>query len=475
MTVSLVLTPYAMSKYSYPMPAYWLRILLLMILCYPPVEVSAQPASPQLRPFKPITTTQSVSPEPMQPLFPRQANSLLPGDPYREQNYRAMQQGGMDIPGQPATNRQQQMTALREILREEAKEQAEWVSLPFQNNLRQFLLLNPDNFSITKAVYLTESAYDPAIPPYEQFEAAIKEWADLVKQILKREGLSTTDNTAVNYAIQKLYSQSNTYYNSQTKKYYTISPLRYDFEDMMGDKDWKKMFVSKLLQTRTGQCHSLPLFYLCVAEQLNTKAYLSLSPNHSFVQHFDEKGNRYNFETTNGNLVSQAWLAKSTYVNSTALKNGTYLDTLSSNKLYAQCVSDLLLGYLMKIGYNQFSDRITKQILAIDSTNITALMTQANYYYYIFRDELQAAGNPPENNYPDYPRLNAAFGRLREARQKIQQTGFQEMPQEVYQQWLKSLELEKQKQQNRIEQEKLAQEIKRLKKIKSTFINKPNQ
>lgn len=233
------------------------------------------------------------------------------------------------------------------------------------------------------------------------------------------------------------------------------------------------MFVSKLMRTRTGQCHSLPLFFLCVAEQLNAKAWLSLSPNHSFIQYFDEEGHRYNFEPTNGNLVTQTWLMQSTYINSTALKNKTYLDTLSSRKLYAQCLSDLLMGHLMKIGYNQFSDHLANQILVIDPANVTALMTQANYYYYIFRDELKAAGNPPESNYPAYPRLDGAFKRMQEARQKVEQTGFQEMPEEAYQKWLKSLELEKQQQQHKAEQQRLQQQIKQLKNIKSTIINQP--
>ncbi len=454
--------------------------LLRLIMVYVTItiftsSVIGQPATPKFESFQPTSTAHTPVLQPTQQFFPVQRNSLTLNDPYREQNLRLMQQGGMDIPGQPSINRQQQIAAVREVLREEAHERRDGASRPFQNSLRQFMQLNPDNFSITKAVYLAESAYDPNMPPYEQFEGAIKEWAALVKQTLKREGLNPANNTAINYAIQKLYRHTNTYYNSQTKKTYTIPPLRYDFEDMMGDKDWKKMFVSKLLQTKTGQCRSFPLFYLCVAEQLNTKAYLSLSPNHSFIQHFDSTGHRYNFECTNGNLVSQTWLAQSTFVNATALKNGTYLDTLSSKQLFAYCLSDLLLGYLMKIGYNNVSDQITKQILNIDSTNITALMTQANYNTYIFRDRLQEAGNPPPDAISNYPLLNAFYNNMQNAYKKVEQTGFQEMPPETYRKWLQSLELEKRKQQNKLEQERLENEIKKLKKIRPTFINRPKQ
>lgn len=450
-----------------------INLILLIILLFVAQLTFSQPATPKFQSYQSITITQPSSIAPIQ--LRAQPNATFHNDPHAELNRQILLQSRViDIPGQP-NSRQQQLNELKAVMQEEAMEAKAALSKLFESRLHTLLQMDPDHFSITKAIYLTESAFDPSLPPFETFEGAIKEWAELVKQIAKREGLSSSNNLAVNYAIQKLYTQYNTFYNPREKKSYSIPPLRYDFNDFMGDKDWSKMFVSKLLRTKTGQCHSLPLFFLCVAEQLNARAWLSLSPNHSFIQYFDEKGKRYNFEPTNGNLVTQTWLMQSTYVNATALKNKTYLDTLSSRKLYAQCLSDLLLGYLMKLGYDQYSRQLTGQILAIDSSNITALMTQANYYTFIFRDEAQKAGNPPQSNFADFPRVQVAFKRMQEAVQKVQKTGFQQMPEKEYQKWLKSLELEKQKQQNKIEQQRLQQEIKKLKNIKSVIINQPKQ
>ena len=122
-----------------------------------------------------------------------------------------------------------------------------------------------------------------------------------------------------------MFSQNNIYYDTKTKKEFVAKKIAYDFDDFDGEKDWTKMFVTKLLQTNSGQCHSLPLLYLCIAEQLHAKAYLSLAPNHSFIQYFDSKGERKNFETTNGNLVNIIWLMQSNAISSIALKNKTYL------------------------------------------------------------------------------------------------------------------------------------------------------
>ena len=83
----------------------------------------------------------------------------------------------------------------------------------YQQHLDQLLQLNPDGFSIIKAVYLTESAWYDNPPSFEAFENKIKKYATAVKQLLQREGLDMKNNTTINYGVQQLHKKSNTYYN----------------------------------------------------------------------------------------------------------------------------------------------------------------------------------------------------------------------------------------------------------------------
>jgi hypothetical protein len=191
---------------------------------------------------------------------------------------------------------------------------------PFFNAYDEFLKLSPDSFSITKAIYLVENAVERNKFSYEQFENAIKLRAELVKQILKREGINSNNNSALNYGIQKLFSKTNSYYNPKTKQTVAVKPFTYDHNDYKGVKSYQQLFVSKLLKTGKGQCHSLPLLYLTIAEQLGAKAYLSLAPEHSFIQYFNGQGDRLSFEATNGNIVSSNWMLQSGFINSAALK-----------------------------------------------------------------------------------------------------------------------------------------------------------
>lgn len=456
-----------------------INTLLFLTLALLTVRTNAQPnvPRPKFQSFQPVNLPTNQTTSQTQAYFQDKVlnNPLLPhSDPsVQAQNLRIMQQSGMTLPGQTSNVRQQQINELRQELEEEKRDTYKATINHFQGYLNQFLQLDPDNFSITKAIYLSEAVYYDRPYAYEEFEKAIKQRADFVKQILKQEGLSVKNGSAVHYGIQKLFSQDNIIKDRKTGREFLFKRIKYDFDDFYGEKDWTKMFVTKVLQTNSGQCHNLPLLYLCIAEQLNTKAYLSLAPNHSFIQFLDNKNRLHNFETTNGNLVSTAWLMQSDAISATAYKNKTYLDTLSSRKLYAQCLADFQMGYLMKNGYDNFSQQLSDQILAIDSTNINALMANSNYATYIFRELLQKANFPPKEKFSEYPELQAAYNNMIVEQQKITERGYQDLPEQQYKEWLKSIELEKQKQRHKEEQERMKREIEQLKKMKSTFINSP--
>ncbi len=425
-------------------------------------ELTQHPPTPQQQKFQEVTTT---------PVVINNYNPILGNSSIEQQNRIILQQQGM-LPGQ--SNQQRELQIIKRELRQdelEAERSAYLAKMkPFQNSLNELLKMNPDSFSVTKAIYLTESAWYDNPPTFQQFENAVKQRAELVKQILKQEGVNPNSNIAKNYGIQKLYNQDNKFINPKTKQTFIAPKISYDFNGPYGDKNWSNMFLTKLLGTGKGQCHSMPLLYLAIAEQLGAKAYLSLSPEHSFIQYFNENGYRYNFETTNGNLVNQAWLMQSNYINATALKNKTYLDTLSNRQLYAQLLSDLLQNYTGKLGYDNFSAQLTRQILSLNPKNLAALMTQANFNTYIARDELKAVGNPPVNEIPNYPKANQAYQNMLQSYQLIDEQGFQAMPQKAYRQWLKTIEAEKKKQENQEIQKRMKAEIEMLKKLKTVML-----
>lgn len=275
--------------------------------------------------------------------------------------------------------------------------------------------LNPDSFSLSKAVFAVENAFFDNRNNYGDFERVLKLRAELVKQILKRENLSAKNNLALNYGIIKMYRQYNSYYDRKTKHSISVKPFSYDFEDFMGQQDYTKVFTSKLLATGKGQCHSLPLLYLMIAEQLGAKAWLSLAPQHSFIQFMDKNNNLLNFETTNGSLVSSNWLQQSGYINANALKARTYMDTLSQRRLYALCLTDLLLGYESKFGYDNFTEQVRQKIVQTDPGNLAAALMEARLKTMVAIEKITAAGKPAPEDLPKYPEAYQAWQQMQEA------------------------------------------------------------
>lgn len=325
--------------------------------------------------------------------------------------------------------------------------------------------LDPNNFSITNAVFLVENAYYDNQIRFERFNSMLQDRVKIVKQLLRREGLSTKNNLALNYGIQKLYQQEIPFTDSG--KSYVELPFKYDFDDFMGEKDYRKMFVTKMLATNTGQCHSGPLSYICIAEQLGAKAYLSLAPQHSYIQFADNAGRLQSFETTNGRVVSDKWLIHSGYITSAALKNNTYLDTLSSRGLYAQMLGDLLLGYMAKFHrYDAFADQLRQAVLQINPNNLTALIVGARQAVINAKSEWQKAGSPKQEDLPKYPDAYRAYLNMQAALDRVDSKGYQDMPKEAYQKWLKSIDSEKQRQEDMQLKANMEKQIQAMKKFR---------
>ncbi len=403
-------------------------------------------------------------------------NPILSGqNPIEQQNRQILQNAGM-LPGATNSRQVQAMADLERDLMQEKfyRDHLEWMSKTkaYQEAFQTFSKFNPDSFSLSKAVFTIENAYYDNKFKYEGFEKALKQRGELVKQILKRENLSTKNNTALNYGIMKLYQQSNNYYDKKSKQTISVKPFRYDFEDFRGEKDYTKMFTSKMMTTGKGQCHSMPLTYLMIAEQLGAKAWLSLAPQHSFVQFADNNNNLMNFETTNGNLVSSNWMQQSGFINANALKSKTYLDTLSQRQLYAQCLSDLLLGYMDKFGYDDFAEQMRQRILQENPNNTTANIIDANIKAQIAVQKINAAGRPKEEDLPKFPDAYQAYLNMQTAYEKVDGLGYQDMPKEAYQKWLKSIDVAKKKQENKEIQERMKREIEYLKKLKITITDR---
>ncbi|MDR0823789.1 MAG: hypothetical protein LBN74_01750 [Prevotella sp.] len=219
---------------------------------------------------------------------------------------------------------------------------------------------------------------------------------------------------------------------------YEHKPLIYDFEDPLGQSDWTKMFVSKLLETGKGNCHSLPYLYKILAEELNIPCHLAFAPNHIYIKLFSEKSGWYNTELTSATFPIDAWIIASGYVTVDAIRNGLYMDTLSNKQAVANCLVDLAQGYQHKNGKenSEFVIKCCNTVLQYHPANANALLTKAEAQkFYIHSLMKEKNLKKAEALFTDSS-IKEMYSEMESAYIQLYKSGYRQMPEEMYIQWI---------------------------------------
>ncbi|MEM8938576.1 MAG: hypothetical protein AAGC64_04415, partial [Bacteroidota bacterium] len=139
----------------------------------------------------------------------------------------------------------------------------------------QAMLNEEKPLSFKRAVYLTENAYLENSLDDAQFDEAIQYYVRLALSLEETGGLlyheDDKDDVLKAASIFRALKDTVRIGDPADPKSYIKYPLTYDTQDFWGRQDWTKMFVSKLLSTGSGNCHSLPALYKILADELDVK------------------------------------------------------------------------------------------------------------------------------------------------------------------------------------------------------------
>lgn len=332
---------------------------------------------------------------------------------------------------------------------------------------QKMLTLNIESYSTKEVNFDIENAYFEDKLSKEEFNQTIKRTGEFLLAKMKELGYDLNSNSAKNYMLFQYFSETLEVKGFKTKHF----PLKYDFEDYRGSKDWSKMFVTKLLKTGSGQCHSMPLLYLTLAEEINAEAFLSLAPEHSYIKFQDEITKKtYSLELTNGMFSTPSFILNSGYIKAEALQNKIYMQNLSKQELLGYLFADLANGYAHKFGYDEFVDIVANKALELDPKNVFAQMLKSNYDTKHFEYACSKVGINPRNKEElqkirNYPEIVQLLMKVNNQYKTIDDLGYEAMPAEVYERWLKSVNQEKNKQEN----EKMKEQLKKMSKAFSNY------
>lgn len=287
----------------------------------------------------------------------------------------------------------------------------------------------PVNFQ--QAVYLTENAYFDNQLNKTAFDEAVRFNTSICKGIIASGNIQypekDKEKATAQCAVFVYMTDSIPVTTNEGIVMHT--PFQYNFDDFAGKKDWSNMFVSTLMQTHKGNCHSMPYLYKMIMDQLGQSVSLSLAPNHIYIKAQNKRVGWYNIELTCGDFPTDAWLTASGYIHTDALRSGIYMDTISTKQSISLCLVDLAQGYQAKFGIQDgsFILKCCETALSNFPKYINAMLLKAE----TLTDLYKQSDKNSEQGKKIYAQMNETYTRIHEL-------GYRKMPQGMYLNWLKS-------------------------------------
>jgi regulator of sirC expression with transglutaminase-like and TPR domain len=166
-------------------------------------------------------------------------------------------------------------------------------------------------------------------------------------------------------------------------------PFAYDQADPEGTLISNKL-LPNYLSRRLGNCVSMPVLFVILADRIGLDMALASAPFHVLVRHRMPDGRIINLETTSGaHPARDEWYRGLGPMSDRALKNGIYLRSLSRRE-GAALMANVVLEHLAEVGQSDEMIETAQAILRADPRNIAALVWQGGAYGQLLAAEFEA-------------------------------------------------------------------------------------
>lgn len=299
---------------------------------------------------------------------------------------------------------------------------------------------------LARAVFLAENAFHNNKYDYNDYKNAIKRSVNLCSDIIEEEKLDKNDNLAKNMMLFRFICDTLKFKDKTTNKNLTHYPIKYNYDDYQSKISYDSHFVTTLMRTGTGQCHSMPLYYLILAEEMGADAYWSFSPRHSFVKIQDERGIWYNLELTCKAILSDTHYMNSSYIKAEALRNKLYLEPLDKTNVIAQMLVELARGYYEKYGLDDFYLKCADTAMKYLDNDLDPLMLKSIYQTRLTLTLAHLLNAPkPDMMKQLSPDAYKHYELMQAQYKQIDDMGYEEIPIAIYGLWLDHIAKEKEK------------------------------
>ncbi|HWA89983.1 MAG TPA: transglutaminase family protein [Rhizomicrobium sp.] len=203
-----------------------------------------------------------------------------------------------------------------------------------------------DKVDFARAKLTFDKLYDPST----DIEAQLKQIDHMVHTIGTMAGPSASSRLRL-IALHKFLYEAGSWNDNV--------PFAYDMTDPRGHKPASQL-LSKYIRMHRGNCVSMPVLFIALAQRLGLKATLSTVPDHVFAKYTDDAtGRTLNLETTRAAVpVTDDYYLKNIPMTDAAIANGIYMKTLSKKEALVVMATEVLDSALMHRRFREILDLV---------------------------------------------------------------------------------------------------------------------
>lgn len=299
--------------------------------------------------------------------------------------------------------------------------------------------------STKRAVYLAENAYLQDQVSYGDFCKDIANRVAAIRRHLLPQSGELTPKM-LRSALFRFLTDTTVVTGKDGQPLYTYYPIRYDFQDPMGQQNRGQLMVTKLLATNSGQCHSMPLYYKILAEELGVEAFIAYAPMHTYIMHPNQGGKWSHLELTVGSYITPQAILRSGAINAEALKSQIYLRPCTQRETMLQCLGNLAGYYEGLFGQghrDEFVERCGDLSLSYQPHNLCALQIKHNVSLVRLARYAKSQGferAPTPQEYQANPKLRTLHEEFQSWQTKLDAIGFVAWSDREYASWRRLLD-----------------------------------
>lgn len=220
-----------------------------------------------------------------------------------------------------------------------------------------------ENLDIGLWALIIAKEFDPSVEVQKNFERL----DDMVAEINLM--LAGRTNDIGKFLATRMYIYEAGIWN-------TDNPFLYDLDDPLGER-LENQLLSTYLNTRLGNCVSMPTLFLALMERVDPNVPFAgvSAPLHLFCRLRNRQtGDIWNVEATNGGSPARnQWYIEQANIPQTAIDSGLYLKALSKREFLAELIN-ILIRKERKRGNYQKALNYTELVLQLYPNSATALV-----------------------------------------------------------------------------------------------------